>query len=100
MTYKLLLLLLLQTLLVIFYVMTKTRVLILPEQRDRRLRKMYLAVTKEPVPLGMHLHWMWAPQNQRGKTGGPPCQLVSHTPPESRRKARVRAAIFLSIFTI
>jgi len=59
-------------------------------QRDRKLRKMYLAVTKEPVPLGMHLHWMWAPQNQRGKRGGPPCQLVSHTPPESRFKARVR----------
>ncbi|CAB9498590.1 RNA pseudouridine synthase 6, chloroplastic [Seminavis robusta] len=57
-------------------------------QRDRKLRKMYLAVTKTPVPLGMHLHWMWSPQTQRGKRGGPPCQLVSHTPPESRRKAR------------
>jgi len=58
-------------------------------QRDRKLRKMYKAVTTKPVPLGMHLHWMWAPQSQRGKRGGPPCQLVSHTPPESRRKARV-----------
>ena len=60
-------------------------------QRDRKLRKMYKAVTREPVPLGMHLHWMWAPQNARGKSVGPPCQLVSHTPPESRRKARVRS---------
>jgi len=57
-------------------------------QRDRKLRKVYLAVTTEPVPLGMHLHWMWAPQSARGKSGGPPCQLVSHSPPESRRKAR------------
>ena len=31
---------------------------------------------------------MWAPQSARGKSGGPPCQLVSHQPPESRRKAR------------
>jgi len=57
-------------------------------QRQRKLRKVYLAVTTEPVPLGMHLHWMWSPQTQRGKAGGPPCQLVSHYPPESRRKAR------------
>ena len=57
-------------------------------QRERKLRKLYLAVTTEPVPLGMHLHWMWAPQSSRGKSGGPPCQLVSHSPPESRRKAR------------
>lgn len=57
-------------------------------QRDRKLRKMYKAVTREPVPLGMHLHWMWSPQTARGNRGGPPCQLVSHTPPESRRKAR------------
>ena len=57
-------------------------------QRDRKLRKVYLAVTTNPVPLGMHLHWMWAPQSARGKSGGPPCQLVSLTPPESRRKAR------------
>jgi 23S rRNA-/tRNA-specific pseudouridylate synthase len=57
-------------------------------QRERKLRKLYLAVTTQPVPLGMHLHWMWAPQSARGKSGGPPCQLVSHAPPESRRKAR------------
>lgn len=57
-------------------------------QRDRKLRKVYLAVTTEPVPLGMHLHWMWAEQSARGKAGGPPCQLVSHAAPDSRRKAR------------
>ena len=59
-------------------------------QRQRKLRKMYLAVTTEPVPLGMHIHWMYASQTTRGQTGGPPCQLLSHKPPESRRKARVR----------
>jgi len=57
-------------------------------QRQRKLKKLYLAVTKEPVPIGMHLHWMWSPQTQRGKAGGPPCQLVSHFAPESRRKAK------------
>jgi len=59
-------------------------------QRDRKLRKIYLSITTSPVPLGMHIHWMWSPQNVRGQTGGPPCQLLSHKPPESRRKARVR----------
>lgn len=58
-------------------------------QRDRKLRKIYKAVTTAPVPLGMHIHWMWSPQSARGQTGGPPCQLLSHLPPESRRKARV-----------
>jgi 23S rRNA-/tRNA-specific pseudouridylate synthase len=57
-------------------------------QRNRKLKKVYLAVTKNPVPVGRHLQWMWAPQSTRGKSGGPPCQLVSHAPPESRRKAR------------
>ena len=57
-------------------------------QRDRRLRKVYLAVTTEEVPLGMHISWMFAPQSMRGVRGGPPCQLVSFAPPESRRKAR------------
>ena len=57
-------------------------------QRDRKVKKLYLAVTTNPVPLGMHLHWMWSPQSIRGNAGGPPCQLVSHYPPESRRKAR------------
>jgi 23S rRNA-/tRNA-specific pseudouridylate synthase len=57
-------------------------------QRDRKLKKVYLAVTNKPVPTGMHLQWMWAPQVARGKSGGPMCQLVSHTAPVSRRKAR------------
>jgi 23S rRNA-/tRNA-specific pseudouridylate synthase len=57
-------------------------------QRQRKLKKIYLAVTTEPVPVGMHLHWMWSPQSARGSAGGPPSQLISHVPPESRRKAR------------
>ena len=57
-------------------------------QRQRKLKKVYLAVTKTPVPIGLHVHWMWSPQTSRGKAGGPPCQLITHVPPESRRKAR------------
>lgn len=57
-------------------------------QRERKVKKVYLAVTNEPVPIGMHLHWMWSPQTARGNAGGPPCQLISHEAPESRRKAR------------
>jgi 23S rRNA-/tRNA-specific pseudouridylate synthase len=57
-------------------------------QRQRKLKKVYLTVTTNPVPVGMHLHWMWSPQTSRGSAGGPPCQLISHVPPESRRKAR------------
>ena len=57
-------------------------------QRQRKLKKVYLAVTRKPVKLGIHIHWMWSPQSARGKARGPPCQLVSHVPPESRRKAR------------
>ena len=57
-------------------------------QRERKLRKVYLAVTTKKVPLGMHISWMFAPQSMRGARGGPPCQLVSFAPPESRRKAR------------
>ena len=57
-------------------------------QRQRKLKKVYLAVTTEPVPTGMHLHWMWSLQSARGKAGGPPCQLISHSPPETRRQAR------------
>jgi 23S rRNA-/tRNA-specific pseudouridylate synthase len=57
-------------------------------QRDRKLKKVYLAITNKPVPTGMHIHWMWAPQAARGKSGGPPCQLISHTHPTSRRRAR------------
>ena len=59
-------------------------------QRDRQLRKVYLALTTRPVPTGMHVHWVWAPQSdpRRGAAGGPPCQLLRHTPPASRRQAR------------
>lgn len=57
-------------------------------QRERKVKKVYLAVTNKPVQIGMHLHWMWSPQTARGKARGPPCQLISHVPPESRRKAR------------
>ena len=58
-------------------------------QRQRKIKKLYLAVTTEPVPLGMHVHWMWASLNARGQQGGTPCQFVSHAPPESRKKAKV-----------
>jgi 23S rRNA-/tRNA-specific pseudouridylate synthase len=57
-------------------------------QRLRKLKKVYLAVTTKPVPTGLHVHWMWAPQAARGKSGGPPCQLISHATPETRRKAK------------
>ena len=61
-------------------------------QRERKIKKIYLTLTTEPVPLGRHVHWMWAPANRRGGggrgSGGPTCQLVSHATPESRRKAR------------
>lgn len=59
-------------------------------QRERKLKKLYLTVTTEPVPLGMHVHWMWKSLNARGQMGGTPCQFVSHTPPVSRKKAKVR----------
>ena len=58
-------------------------------QRQRKIKKLYLAVTTEPVPLGMHVHWMWKSLNARGQQGGTPCQFVSHTSPESRKKAKV-----------
>lgn len=57
-------------------------------QRQRKIKKVYLAVTTNPVPTGLHVHWMWAPQSARGKSGGPPCQVISHTAPETRRKAK------------
>jgi 23S rRNA-/tRNA-specific pseudouridylate synthase len=58
-------------------------------QRQRQLRKMYYAVTTQPVPTGQHIHWMWAKQSSRTRrSGGPPCQLVRHRPPDSRRIAR------------
>ena len=64
-------------------------------QRQRKIKKLYLAVTTEPVPLGMHVHWMWASLNARGQQGGTPCQFVSHTPPESRKKAKVSVSKIL-----
>lgn len=68
-------------------------------QRQRKIKKLYLAVTTEPVPLGMHVHWMWASLNARGQQGGTPCQFVSHAPPESRKKAKVSCRDrLLSIF--
>jgi 23S rRNA-/tRNA-specific pseudouridylate synthase len=60
-------------------------------QRERKLRKVYLAVTTAPVPTGLHVHWMWAGQSAgRGAAvrAGPACRLVRHAPPESRRRAR------------
>jgi 23S rRNA-/tRNA-specific pseudouridylate synthase len=68
-------------------------------QQNRQLRKLYLAVTETPVPLGMHVHWMWKQPNPRrggynpedyggGGGGGPPCQLIRHSIPENQRKAR------------
>lgn len=58
-------------------------------QRDRKVKKVYLAVTKKPVPLGMHVHWIWGETNKRGGSGGPPCVLVSHEVPVNRKKAKV-----------
>jgi 23S rRNA-/tRNA-specific pseudouridylate synthase len=57
-------------------------------QRERKVKKLYLAVTTKPVPVGLHVHWMWAPNNLRGVDNGPPCQLVSHATPSSRRVAK------------
>ena len=58
-------------------------------QRERKIKKLYKAVTTKPVPLGMHVHWMWKLLNARGQQGGTPCQFVSHTSPGSRKKAKV-----------
>jgi len=57
-------------------------------QRERKIKKLYLALTSSPVPLGRHIHWMWAPQLKRGNFGGPSCQLLRHSPPDSKRKAK------------
>ena len=62
-------------------------------QRQRKIKKLYLAVTTEPLPLGMHVHWMWGSLNARGQSGGTPCQFVSHTPPVSRKKAKVGLSV-------
>eukprot|EP00557_Chaetoceros_sp_GSL56_P013712 CAMPEP_0176481028 /NCGR_PEP_ID=MMETSP0200_2-20121128/2594_1 /TAXON_ID=947934 /ORGANISM="Chaetoceros sp., Strain GSL56" /LENGTH=570 /DNA_ID=CAMNT_0017877191 /DNA_START=33 /DNA_END=1742 /DNA_ORIENTATION=- len=57
-------------------------------QRERKVKKVYKAVTKGMVPLGMHVHWMWGETTRRGRDGGPPCQLVSHEVPLNRKKAK------------
>lgn len=57
-------------------------------QRERQVRKLYLAVTTTPVPLGRHVHWMWKDSLRRGKIGGLSCQLVSHIVPVTRKKAK------------
>jgi len=56
--------------------------------RERSVRKVYLAVTTEPVPLGQHVHWIWSESVRRGNVGGPRCQLLSHVVPETRKKAK------------
>eukprot|EP00571_Detonula_confervacea_P013474 CAMPEP_0172305782 /NCGR_PEP_ID=MMETSP1058-20130122/7008_1 /TAXON_ID=83371 /ORGANISM="Detonula confervacea, Strain CCMP 353" /LENGTH=500 /DNA_ID=CAMNT_0013017489 /DNA_START=165 /DNA_END=1664 /DNA_ORIENTATION=- len=66
-------------------------------QRQRKIKKLYLAVTTEPVPVGMHVHWMWASLNARGQSGGTPCQFVTHTPPESRKKAQAWTRCVLEV---
>eukprot|EP00588_Corethron_pennatum_P008272 CAMPEP_0194285464 /NCGR_PEP_ID=MMETSP0169-20130528/30251_1 /TAXON_ID=218684 /ORGANISM="Corethron pennatum, Strain L29A3" /LENGTH=413 /DNA_ID=CAMNT_0039031597 /DNA_START=100 /DNA_END=1337 /DNA_ORIENTATION=- len=58
-------------------------------QRERRVKKLYKAVTDGPVPLGLHVHYMWSPPETRGgeRKGqtdaafrSPPCQLLSRAP--------------------
>jgi 23S rRNA-/tRNA-specific pseudouridylate synthase len=66
-------------------------------QKERKVKKVYLAVTKNPVPLGMHIHWMWGEMNKRGGSGGPPCQLVSHTVPLNRKKAKAWTRCILEV---
>lgn len=56
-------------------------------QRERKVKKVYKAVTKNPVPVGMHIHWMWRDTTIRGGNG-PSCQLVSHDVPINRKKAK------------
>jgi len=53
-------------------------------QRDRKIKKLYRTITTKPVPLGMHVHYMWAATEKRGSQG-PPCRLLSHKPPSERR---------------
>merc|ERR1711957_393396 len=57
-------------------------------QRDRSVRKVYLAVTTKEVPLGRHVQWIWKDSIRRGNRGGPSCVLMSHVVPESRKKAK------------
>ncbi len=66
-------------------------------QRERKVKKVYKAVTKTPAPIGMHVHWMWGQTTRRGKSGGPPCQLVSHEVPLNRKKAKAWTRCILEV---
>lgn len=66
-------------------------------QKERKVKKVYLAVTTNPVPVGMHVHWMWAEMNRRGGSGGPPCQLVSHVVPMNKKKAKAWTRCILEV---
>jgi len=66
-------------------------------QRERKVKKVYKAVTKTPAPVGLHVHWMWGVTTKRGKSGGPPCQLVSHDVPLNRKKAKVWTRCILEV---
>lgn len=57
-------------------------------QRERKVKKVYKAITKNEVPVGMHVHWMWSEMTKRGGSGGPSCQLISHEVPLNRKKAK------------
>ena len=69
-------------------------------QRQRKIKKLYLAVTTTPVPIGRHVHWMFGALNSRGSRGGTPCQLVSHIPPSTRKKAKVSREKESVVFTV
>lgn len=66
-------------------------------QRDRKVKKVYKAVTKTPAPLGMHVHWMWGQMTKRGNSGKLPCQLVSHEIPLNRKKAKAWTRCILEV---
>ena len=66
-------------------------------QRERKVKKVYKAVTKEPVPIGMHVHWMWGQATKRGNSGGLACQLVSHEVPLNRKKAKAWTRCILEV---
>ena len=58
-------------------------------QKERKIKKLYLAVTTDPVPVGRHVCYMWAKQvKERGSFLGPTCQLVRMDAPENRRKGK------------
>lgn len=58
-------------------------------QRERKIKKLYLAVTTDPIPVGRHVHYMWAKQvKDRGSFVGPTCQLVRLKPPGSKKSKK------------